>query len=383
MNTNETQLPPFFEGLQSIWNVDNGDDVTIIDTEDDDTDYDIVRFPLYGAVVTVLVISVGICLIVIYCAARSERTGTCCGKLREEPTDEEWQSLHGATIKDIEAGLKLERWYNVEEKFQDEVADSVSNTSNGSTVFTSTEDNAETREAVPGEATSHILKDPKVAALAKKARCVLCSKVFTGDDVVSQSTDPTCPHHFHSSCIVPWLRKCDHCPVCKKPYTIRASITGTEQQAQQEESISSLDSLENIDIVSSYEGNFVNTANNNDMQESKGIFSGVAASPQVNTPDIIELEGATNVKAREGFSATGTDKDSLVEDFSEKKSEKYSAIEKFDLEEGSGITMREEDSLEELSNEMEEDSLEECSTRMEEEELSSEDYGKASPIQIV
>jgi Ring finger domain len=56
--------------------------------------------------------------------------------------------------------------------------------------------------------------------LQRRPRCVLCSKFFQDSDIVTESWDPSCQHHFHKECIVRWLQRKDGCPVCKKEYVV-------------------------------------------------------------------------------------------------------------------------------------------------------------------
>lgn len=80
-----------------------------------------------------------------------------------------------------------------------------------------------------------LLQNPSVTALAQKPRCVLCSKHFNGSDMVSESSDPTCHHIFHQTCIVSWLRKRNGCPVCKKSYMGETVMNTAEKVAEESE----------------------------------------------------------------------------------------------------------------------------------------------------
>lgn len=146
-------------------------------------------------------------------------------------------------------------------------------------------------------ASSKILRmNPAVAALAQKPRCLLCSKRFSGLDIVSASRDPTCHHHFHQTCIVSWLQKCDDCPICKKPYLNETFVKQAEHVAEESETGSSL----SLGIT---EGNEALD------QSSLGEFSGIApvASQEARFDTENTLNNQENVDgipSQEGFSGS-------------------------------------------------------------------------------
>ena len=130
-------------------------------------------------------------------------------------------------------------------------------------------------------ASSKILQmNPEVAALAQKPRCVLCSKRFSGLDVVSTSRDPTCHHNFHQSCIVSWLQRNDGCPICKKPYLNETFVKTTGVVAEESETNSSLS---------------VGKTEDNEAldQSSLGEFSGIIPTVREVSSDSSNAEGNT------------------------------------------------------------------------------------------
>ena len=134
-------------------------------------------------------------------------------------------------------------------------------------------------------ASSKILRmNPAVAALAKQPRCVLCSKRFSGLDIVSASRDPACHHNFHQTCIVSWLQNCDDCPVCKKPYLNETFVKKAETLAEESETGSSVS-------MGIHEGNEALD------QSSLGEFSGIA--PVAHAKASVDTE--TTAKNQENF----------------------------------------------------------------------------------
>ena len=74
----------------------------------------------------------------------------------------------------------------------------------------------------PAQATSiESLPDVKVsqALVDNETDCTVCQEFFVLDEEVKKLP---CEHHFHSGCIVPWLKLHNSCPIC------RVSIDGTE-----------------------------------------------------------------------------------------------------------------------------------------------------------
>ena len=71
---------------------------------------------------------------------------------------------------------------------------------------------------------SILMQDPNFVKLSQRPRCVLCSKFFTETDVVTESWEPTCKHHFHKACLVKWLQKNDGCPICKRAYVVGVHV---------------------------------------------------------------------------------------------------------------------------------------------------------------
>ncbi|WP_373691039.1 RING finger domain-containing protein [Endozoicomonas sp. ONNA2] len=51
-------------------------------------------------------------------------------------------------------------------------------------------------------------------------QCAICVSEFAGKKKVSVTK---CAHHFHTSCLVTWLKHGDVCPVCRTPLTERAT----------------------------------------------------------------------------------------------------------------------------------------------------------------
>ena len=104
MDTNNNTLS--WEGLQDMWAL-NDDDIEIYTVADDDEPYDLAGVPVVGVIILTVVLSACVCSAVFYCSYRQERTGSCCGKRREDSTDEECQSLQNRSNDDIETGLTL------------------------------------------------------------------------------------------------------------------------------------------------------------------------------------------------------------------------------------------------------------------------------------
>jgi Ring finger domain len=50
------------------------------------------------------------------------------------------------------------------------------------------------------------------------AECSICLDPFAESDRVCESNNANCRHLFHLECLVPWLLRHEHCPVCREAY---------------------------------------------------------------------------------------------------------------------------------------------------------------------
>jgi Ring finger domain len=50
------------------------------------------------------------------------------------------------------------------------------------------------------------------------AECAICLHPFVESDRVCESNNANCRHVFHLECLVPWLLRHEHCPVCREAY---------------------------------------------------------------------------------------------------------------------------------------------------------------------
>lgn len=111
---------------------------------------------------------------------------------------------------------------------------SVSDDENGSVAGNSISTVSKTDSHTSDEAdkTSHsesiVVSDTDFSELQRRPRCVLCSKFFKDTDVVTESWDPSCDHHFHKDCMVRWLQWKEGCPVCKKDYVVGVVVTSSD-----------------------------------------------------------------------------------------------------------------------------------------------------------
>ena len=80
----------------------------------------------------------------------------------------------------------------------------------------------------------------RLSQLATIPRCVLCSKPYEIGESVTHSSNPSCHHEYHATCLTHhWatLKKGKHkkyegtCPVCKEPYVI-AEVAPSKQFSQ-------------------------------------------------------------------------------------------------------------------------------------------------------
>ena len=46
-------------------------------------------------------------------------------------------------------------------------------------------------------------------------QCAVCLSVFNSGDFISKGTSKLCQHEFHRECIIDWLVRATHCPVCR------------------------------------------------------------------------------------------------------------------------------------------------------------------------
>ena len=101
----------------------------------------------------------------------------------------------------------------------DEVLDDEDLTRNTTSIGGETEDDM---CSVISEVSSSsiLMQDPKFVRLQQKPRCLLCSKFFADNDIVTESWEPSCTHNFHKECMVSWLQKKNGCPICKKAYVV-------------------------------------------------------------------------------------------------------------------------------------------------------------------
>jgi hypothetical protein len=53
--------------------------------------------------------------------------------------------------------------------------------------------------------------------------CPICLAPFICHEKVCESNNVSCPHVFHKGCMVPWLKKHNHCPVCRHTYLLEQS----------------------------------------------------------------------------------------------------------------------------------------------------------------
>jgi len=59
--------------------------------------------------------------------------------------------------------------------------------------------------------------------------CAICLGEYKIGDIVRWSANPDCPHPFHHDCIVEWLRRNKHCPLCRRDYIRRARVSTLSQ----------------------------------------------------------------------------------------------------------------------------------------------------------
>lgn len=234
--TDDDVSPLSWEGAKSIWELSSDDDIELYTIADDDEPYDIAGIPVFGLLILTVVVSTLICLAIIYCSIRQERTGSCCKsiKQKQEISDEECESLQSRLADDVETGLTLMRWDTMGELKQDENTEASGFESSGFESSGFESDEVRNDESSKGNTCAFQFTDASIAGLninttknwqdsaaayiAQRPRCVLCSKHFIDSDIVSESSDPTCRHFYHELCIVSWLRKSNGCPVCKKTY---------------------------------------------------------------------------------------------------------------------------------------------------------------------
>jgi Ring finger domain len=53
--------------------------------------------------------------------------------------------------------------------------------------------------------------------------CAICLAPFICHEKVCESNNVSCRHVFHKGCMVPWLKKHNHCPVCRHTYLLEQS----------------------------------------------------------------------------------------------------------------------------------------------------------------
>lgn len=56
---------------------------------------------------------------------------------------------------------------------------------------------------------------PEKKGVPRNTKCPICLQEY--ESGVSVKELP-CEHHFHSSCILPWLQQTNSCPMCRKEY---------------------------------------------------------------------------------------------------------------------------------------------------------------------
>jgi E3 ubiquitin-protein ligase RNF115/126 len=49
---------------------------------------------------------------------------------------------------------------------------------------------------------------------SKLQACAICQDSFEVGETIKRLP---CEHYFHANCIIPWLKQCNSCPVCRAP----------------------------------------------------------------------------------------------------------------------------------------------------------------------